>query len=195
MFDKPKKFEKYSLKGLLSEFNDYTKQKNTLEVRELPGERRRGLKKDVFDFLSLMSRWKEVVGEKLVEHTYPLKNKNKVLYILTDHPVYAEQLSFMGEVIKQKIFTIFPSLKSEIRDLKFEQCEKQLFEKLKPRIIEEQEAFEKKNIKTLHPQSPLYKQLKLEADQLYQNIQDSEVKELLTSLYIQIKAKDLGACE
>lgn len=192
MFGKSKKFEKYNLKGLLSEFSGYSSSKSHLEVQELPGERRRGIKKDVFDFLALMGRWKEIVGEKLVDHTYPLKNKNKVLYILTDHPVYAEQLSFMGELIKQKIFTAFPSLRSEIRELKFEQCERQLFEKLKPKIIGEQGSQEKKEIKSLHPQSPLYKKLKLEGDLVYKDISDKELRELLVSLYIQVKAEELS---
>lgn len=191
MFDKSKKFEKYNLKNLLSEFSSPNSTAE-LKVNELPGERRRGIKKDVFDFLSLMSRWSEIVGEKLVDHTYPLKNKNKVLYILTDHPAYAEQLSFMGELLKQKIYTVFPSLRNEIKELKFEQCERKLFEELRPKIIGEQSSYEKKAIKTLHPQSPLYRKLKAEADQLYKIITDQEMKELLISLYIQIKAEDSG---
>lgn len=191
MFGKPKKFEKYNLKNLLSEFSGPSRSSG-FEMRELPGERRRGIKKDVFDFLSLMTRWGEIVGEKLVDHTYPLKNKNKVLYILTDHPAYAEQLSFMGELLKQKIYTVFPSLRSEINELKFEQCERKLFEELRPKIIEGQSSEEKKAIKTLHPQSPLYKKLKAEADVLYAAIPDQETKDLLISLYIQVKAEDAG---
>jgi len=191
MFGKPKKFEKYHLKSLLTEFN--TPGRARFYSKELPGERRRGLKRDVFDFLSLMTKWGEIVGEKLVDHTFPLKNKNKILYILTDHPAYAEQLSFMGEVLKQKIFSVFPSLRSEIKELKFEQCERKVFEELRPKIIEEQSSEDKLAITTLHPQSPLYKKSMLEAEELFVLIKDEELKKMLTSIYlqnIQIKAQD-----
>lgn len=195
MFDSKKKFEKYSLKSLLGEYESANGQKQELKIEELPGQRRKRLKNDVFDFLSLMGRWDEIVGKKLAEHTYPLKNKNKILYVLTDHPVYAEQLSFMGELIKQKIFAIFPSLKTEIKELKFEQCEKQLFEKLKPQMLEQKKETKEIEEQILHPHSPLYKKLKSEADQVFEAIKDRELKEMLISLFIQLKTKDFRRSE
>ena len=58
---------------------------------------------DVIDFHLLVNDWENIVGPKLAKNTVPLKNQNKVLTILTNHPAYAQQLSFMENMLREKI--------------------------------------------------------------------------------------------
>ncbi|MEI8347956.1 MAG: DUF721 domain-containing protein, partial [Pseudomonadota bacterium] len=62
----------------------------------------------VFDFLQLLEAWPDIVGERAAQFTHPLKNTGGVLTILTGHPVFAQQLSFMEEKIKENIYARFP---------------------------------------------------------------------------------------
>lgn len=75
--------------------------------------------KDFFDFMSLVEKWGEIVGNGLLPHTHPLKNKNKILTVLVSHPAYALQLGFLEEVIKSNILKYFPNLISQIQKINF----------------------------------------------------------------------------
>ena len=50
---------------------------------------------DSFDFISLIKAWREIAGEKLSEHTIPLKNQNGTLIVLSNHSAFANELSFL----------------------------------------------------------------------------------------------------
>ena len=74
---------------------------------------------DFFDFMGLVERWGEIVGEGLIPYTHPLKNKNEILTVLVSHPGFALQLGFLEENIKSKIIKMFPQLISHLKKINF----------------------------------------------------------------------------
>lgn len=132
-----------------------------------------------FDFLDLVKQWPGIVGPKLSSVTSPLKIKNDSLFVMTKHAVYSQELSFLSEEIKKEIFKIFPKLKPVIQKLVF-QTQEGYFNEQRLQEMQEKPAKPK-----LHPQSPQYKILKMEADRLFGDIPDPELKEMLISIFIQ----------
>lgn len=133
-----------------------------------------------FDFLELVKKWPEIVGPKMSQVTSPLKIKSDSLFVMAKHASYSHQLSFLSEEIKGEIFKIFPQLKPVIKKLVF-QTQENFFDQK-----EEQEAKSTNSLPPkLHPQSPQYKLLKNEADRLFGDIEDAELKEMLISIFIQ----------
>jgi hypothetical protein len=127
------------------------------------------------------------VGERLAEHTLPLKNSNKILTVLTDHPVYSQQLSFLSETLRQRIEEAFPPLKGQIKRITF-QVNAPFFKeqfKLKSDLIERNKT---RDARAPHPFSPVYKALTKEADHVFSDIDDGDLKLALTSLYVQSKS-------
>jgi len=137
-----------------------------------------------FDFLHLIDRWEEIVGERLIKRTIPLKNQNGILVILTSHPAIGQQLSFMEEQVKKRIAEVFPNLKGKIKSIRY-QMNSSFFEKK----VEESKKRKvtSSSPEIFHPYSPEYRQYKKEADEIFFDIEDEEVKKSLTSLYIQGK--------
>ena len=138
-----------------------------------------------FDFLKLIERWPEIVGEKLSKHTIPLKNQNKTLTVLSNHSAFSEQLKFMEEPIKEKIFTAFPSLKGSIHRIIF-QTNPSFFQKKKTVVDEKKKEIQRVK-QALHPESPYFKKYRLEALDYFKQIDNPELKEELVSLYVQMK--------
>ena len=140
-----------------------------------------------FDFLYLIDRWEEIVGERLIKMTIPLKNQNGVLVILTSHPAIGQQLSFMEEELKKRIAEVFPNLKGKIKGIRYQMnssfFEKKVEESTKRKVTST-------SPKIFHPYSPQYREFKKEADELFSDIEDLDVKKSLTSLYIQGKHLD-----
>lgn len=134
-----------------------------------------------FDFLELIKEWPQIVGEKLAPYTSPLRLRQDSLFIITKHSIYSQELSFLSEEIKGEIFKVFPRLKHIIKKLVF-QTQESFFEqqKLKMQKIETQ-------TQKLHPQSPRYKLLKLEAERFFSDIEDPTMKEMFISIFIQSK--------
>jgi hypothetical protein len=133
-----------------------------------------------FDFLDLIRKWPEIVGEKLAAVTSPLKIKQDSLFVITKHSSYSQELSFSSEMIKKEVFKQFPNLKPIVKKLAF-QTQENFFEQ---KLIKEKElALAPK----LHPQSPKYKILKQEAEGLFSDVVDSELRDSLISLFIQSK--------
>ena len=85
---------------------------------------------EIFDFFELISHWEEIVGENLASHTIPLKNTRKELTVLSDHPIYSQQLSLMDQLIIKKIIKFFPQLNKQIKTIKF-QTNTSFFKKVK----------------------------------------------------------------
>lgn len=131
-----------------------------------------------FDFLQLIKKWPDIVGPKLSPVTSPLKIKNGSLFVMAKHASYSHQLSFLAEEIKVQIFKIFPELRPVIKKLVF-QTQENFFNEVK--IQESKNPAPPK----LHPQSPQYKILKMEAERLFGDVADPELKEILTSIFIQ----------
>jgi len=136
---------------------------------------------DSFDFLCLIRAWSEIAGAKLSEHTIPLKNQNGSLIVLSNHSAFANELSFMELPLKKKIFEKFPNLEKSILSIKFI-VDTTYFAKQYEQFIT---VFEKKAQTTLHPYSPEFKRLKKEAEELFLDISDLEIKEKMISIYIQ----------
>ncbi len=141
--------------------------------------------RQIFDFLNLIKRWPEIVGANMAKHTIPLKLKNNCLYVLSNHSAFSGAVSFMEEAIKNKIAQTFPSIAGSIKKLNFQVNSRYFNQEIiaKKKIIEIQAS--NKNIIELHPYSPEYKELKKKADSKFEDIQDNELKQLLTSIFIQ----------
>ena len=135
-----------------------------------------------FDFLDLIKKWPDIVGAKLACVTSPLKIKQDCLFVITRHSSYSQELSFLAETIKKEIFKEFPNLKPILKKLAF-QTQENFFDKKEEGQVYSSQLQSSK----LHPQSPLFKMLKLEAERLFGDIEDPELKSALISLFIQSK--------
>ena len=118
-----------------------------------------------FDFLELIKKWPEIVGLKMCQVTSPLKVKQDSLFIMTKHSIYSQELSFLSEEIKGEIFKVFPKLRPVIKKLVFQTQENFFTPKSEVLVLKEAELKQK-----LHPQSPRYKILKVEAERLFGHI-------------------------
>lgn len=143
---------------------------------------------DSFDFLSLVKAWREIAGNKLSEHTIPLKNQNGTLIILSNHAAFANELSYMELPLKKKIFSKFPNLEKSIKSIKFI-VDSTHFDIQYKQFIEPLEEMEKRKTNHLHPLSPQYRLLKKQAEEMFAAIEDEEMKSNLISLYIQTSAQ------
>ncbi|MEA9355540.1 DUF721 domain-containing protein [Bacteriovorax sp. PP10] len=137
-----------------------------------------------FDFISLIKAWKEIAGDKLSQHTIPLKNQNGTLVVLSNHSAFANELSFMELPLKKKIFAKFPNLEKSIRNIKFI-VDSTHFTKQYTQFAMPTEKLKKQNENLLHPFSPEYRRLKKEAEEMFRDIEDEGNREKLISLYIQ----------
>lgn len=139
---------------------------------------------DSFDFLSLIKGWREIAGEKLSEHTIPLKNQNGTLVILSNHSAFANELSYMEVLLKKKIFAQFPGLEKSIKNIKFI-VDSTHFDKQYSQFITPTQKIKKQNQNTLHQFSPEFIRLRKEAEELFRDMEDEEIKKSMISLYIQ----------
>ncbi len=139
---------------------------------------------DSFDFISLIKAWREIAGDKLSEHTIPLKNQNGTLIVLSNHSAFANELSYMELPLKKKIFAKFPNLEKSILNIKFI-VDSTHFSKQYLQFIAPLEKIKKKNENVLHPYSPEFRRLKKEAEEMFGEIEDKEIRESMISLYIQ----------
>jgi hypothetical protein len=137
--------------------------------------------RDSFDFLALIRAWKDIAGTKLSEHTIPLKNQNGTLVVLSNHSAFANELSYMELPLKRKIFEKFPSLEKNILSIKFIVDSTHFSQQYQQFIA----PIEKKKAQALHPYSPEFRKLKKEAEELFIDLEDAELKAKMISLYIQ----------
>ncbi len=138
---------------------------------------------DSFDFLMLIQSWEDIIGPGLSKHTYPLKIQNGSLTIMTKHPTYSQELSFLSEDIKKKIFSIYPNLKKHIERLNFKHSS-HFFENID--LVEHNLKEHKEQRKTEeHKFNPKFRELHQRASQEFSHIEDPEIKELMISLFIQ----------
>lgn len=146
---------------------------------------------DFFDFFQLIKVWPDIIREKLTKHTIPLKNKNRNLTILTNHPAYSQQLSFIKEKLREKITTQFPQFKKHIKKLYFQtksnffQKKNELENTLKSKNITTPKLSSEKKQTKLHPYNPEYKKIKILAKKEFENLKDEALKKQMISLFIQ----------
>ncbi|OUR96327.1 hypothetical protein A9Q84_08200 [Halobacteriovorax marinus] len=174
--------------------NHFKSLANLLEQNSTGSVRTSGGKffgQDTFDFLSLIQAWPKIVGDRLGKYTIPLKNHNNNLTVLTNHSAFSQQLGFLEEELKKKIIAKFPTLKGKVNRITFiyntVHFEKQV--NISKSFVKPEPEDNLKEKKIFHKYSPIYKKLKNEAMDLLSEIEDPEVKEILTSIYIQKKSE------
>lgn len=133
---------------------------------------------ETFDFLELINVWHEIVGEKLCRVTCPLKIKFDSLVVLTKHSIYSQELSYLQEELKQEIFKKFPSLNKILKKIIFQTSESFFNFNNDYKSIN-------KNINRIHPMSPEFRLKKIKADQIFESLDDEEIKKILISIFIQ----------
>lgn len=141
---------------------------------------------DTFDFIALIERWPEIVGERMSKHTIPLKNQYGTLTVLTNHSAFSQQLGFMEDILKKKIFEVFPGLKTSIRKLNFRMDTTHFntqVERHRPEDVKETKREQNK----IHPFSPEYRALKAKAQIYFADVEEDEVRDSLINIYIQGK--------
>lgn len=153
-----------------------------------PAVKKPGFAQDSFDFLKLIEKWPEIVGAKLAQETTPLKNRYKTLTVLTRHAAFSQQISFMEEILKKKIIQVFPSLTGKIDRINF-QCNPQAFHEQVQRVQKMGMAPVEEKKPIIHPFSPEYKKLKREADEIFNHVDDEQMKESLFNLYLQFETE------
>lgn len=132
-----------------------------------------------FDFFDLIKQWPEIVGPMLGQNTSPLRVKGDSLFVVTKHAAFAQQLNFLTEIIKEKIFQTFPKLRPIIKKIVYE-TNPHFFKE-----IEQKKEIEKTQPAPLHPMSPQYRKAKADAEQLFSHIEDPEFRASMISIYIQ----------
>lgn len=142
--------------------------------------------KGFFEFMDLIKAWKEIVGEELSKHSMPLKLQKDNLVLITDHPIYSDQINFMAMVIIERIHKKFPTLQNKFSRLQFVTNSSAFQKQLKTMKLNKNEEKEQQ---IFHKHSPFYQQNKAEADQAMEHIEDDELKEKFISLYLQSKFK------
>jgi hypothetical protein len=134
-----------------------------------------------FDFLNLVEKWPQIIGPQLAKVTSPLRIKGDGLVIVSMNASYSQNISFLSEEIKQKIFTAFPELRPIIKKLNFV-TQEAFFQ-----ALQKDQETNSKALPKFHPQDPRYKTLKMEAEKLFGDVQDQELKQTLTSLFLQTR--------
>ena len=135
-----------------------------------------------FDFIHLVKNWDKIVGPMLAQNTIPLKIKNGNLFILTKHAVFSQELSFMTQLIISKIEENFPNFKGKIKKIRFSSGDysSEEFNTIK----ESRPGKDHVSVKKHHPFDPRFRQKKLQAEALFSDIEDQEIKDLLVQIYL-----------
>jgi hypothetical protein len=184
---KEKKFT--TLKSIFEQFSTGGVKRTSYD----PRSSKKGIfSEQTFDFFALIEAWPEIVGQRLGKYTIPLKNHNNCLTVLTNHSAFSQDLGFLEEEIKKKIFKRFSSLNGKISRINFiyntQHFETQVeMAKNFTKAPSEKEIIKEEKI--FHKFSPQYKALKSQADELFDDLDDEEIKESLTSIFIQNKSK------
>lgn len=136
---------------------------------------------DSFEFIKLISHWNKIVGDEFAKNSLPIKNQFNTLTILTSHPIYSKELSLKEKSIKNKIHSMHPILKKQIKIIKFTAKSSFFNQEKKKKQIKKP----KKQPIELHKHSPEYKRLKAKADEIFFYIEDKKIKNTMISIYIQ----------
>ncbi len=138
---------------------------------------------EAFNFIELIRKWPDIIGDKFAEHTIPLKNTHQTLVILSDHSAFSHALSNMEVELKRKILVQFPKLSQSIKGLKFI-VDAEHFKTQK--VLIEKNIDKKPKFKQLHPYSPEFKKLTNDANELFKDITDEDLKKSFIALYFQL---------
>lgn len=131
------------------------------------------------DFVLLTQKWEEIVGPTLKDHTYPKSLKNYTLTLMVRHAVFASELKSLSPILIKKIIDIYPSFKDQIKDIRFVASEV-FFEHLQNTSPHKKTPPPPKN-----NYDPEYAQKKYEAEKIFKDFEEEELKDLFVSLYTQ----------
>lgn len=134
---------------------------------------------DCFDFIHLVQNWEKLVGNMLAQNTVPLKIKADCLIVITKHAIFSQELGFMTPIIIKKISEMFPKFNNQFSKIKFITSEKYFNTPVTSTISQ------KKTNSFTHTFSPNYQRRLVQAKQMFDEIEDEELKEMLISLYLQ----------
>ena len=136
-----------------------------------------------FDFLMLVKSWPQIVGPKLAKRTLPLRVRRQELFIMTAHPLYAQQLQHFEQDILHKIAALFAN--SRITKIGFQATE--YFDVINS---QQQTSLQAKDTPTdldessFHPYDPKYQSLKKKVQSQLPAIADPELYALLEKMNI-----------
>jgi hypothetical protein len=132
-----------------------------------------------FDFLYLVKNWDKIVGKMLSENTIPLKVRNSSLIVMTKHSIFSQELSFMSQQIIDKIENLYPKFKGHIKSIKFShgKFSSEEFNTVKKKISPTSKP-------TSHKFDPKTQQKRLKAKEMFNDVEDEEIRELLETLYV-----------
>ncbi len=170
-----------SLSDILASGDDteelYSTEQKRRKQRKNKGLYSRG--DSTFDFIYLVKNWEKIVGKMLSENTIPLKVKSSSLIIMTKHSIFSQELGFMSQQIISRIEELYPKFKGHIKNIKFShgKFSTEEFNQTK------QLARPKKEVKG-HRFNPKLQQKKIEAKDMFKEVEDQEIRELLETLYI-----------
>lgn len=137
-----------------------------------------------FDFIHLVKNWEQIVGTMLSQNTIPLKIKNHNLFILTKHAVFSQELSFMDQMIIKKIEDLFPAFNGKIKKVRFSTGNFSSDEFNQFQSKKNTQAGVEKPQKQAHRFDPNYRKKKMHAEQIFSDIEDEEIKDLLIQVYL-----------
>lgn len=155
----------------------YTSDQKHNQRRAQKGYYTRG--ENTFDFINLIKNWENIVGGVLAQNSIPLKIRKKTLFINTKHPIFAQEMGFISPKIIEKLKEHYPSL-THIDKIKFFHNEF-ITDFNQINLKSEQNKIKKKK---LHPYSPEFKRKQQEACELFDEIEDADVKKALKEFYL-----------
>lgn len=170
-----------SISEILSAFDDKEEVYVTdnIEKRQRQNQGLYSRNKSTFDFLYLVKNWENIVGKMLSENTIPLRIRNSSLIIMTKHSIFSQELSLISPIIIKKIEEIYPMFKGQIKNIKFSHGSYSTEE-----FNNQKEKFVTPTQKRMHKFDPRLQQKKIQAKELFKDVEDLEMKELLESLFI-----------
>ncbi len=77
----------------------------------------KGYRINDMESIRIFSLWREIVGEKMADHSQPARVTNSILYVEVDDPVWLTQLRYMKIDIQDKIEEKLK--KNTINDIRF----------------------------------------------------------------------------
>lgn len=137
-------------------------------------------KEHLFDFIHLVNKWETIVGKMLSDNTIPLKIKRSTLYILTKHSIFSQELSLMSQMIIQKIEENFPYFQGQIKKISFSSgnFSSEEFNQIKT----DKHMEPKKEKEAPHPFDPKFRARKKQLEEMFADVEDEEVKNLLINI-------------
>lgn len=166
------------LSGQVSQKEIYTSDQERNKKRKNRGYYSRS--SDCFDFIFLINNWENIVGKMLGENSIPQKLQKGTLIVITKHPVFNQELNMMSQDILEKIKEKIPSLKNHVKRIKFSNANYSANDFINSSKKKESN----KPTTNGHKFSPEFRAKKAKANSLFEDIEDPEVKELLTNLFL-----------